>query len=354
MLLKENGGKSKFAEGAGRDLERLIEGGLDERTVMAGSTWSAVDLEPYKRGDRVIESPRFLLRNDDRALIYPGRPHVFYGESESLKSWAALEVCREVVAAGFTALYVDFEGSEASFVERCRLAGVPDAMIGGALRYMHPGQPLTGAGVDGTLARSDWESELGWTTGLVVLDGVSECYALHGWNVNSAEDAARFQHTFAVDGPAGLSIDHTAKDAGRGVLGSQHKRAGLDGAEYEFRSRVRAGRGGESMAEIYVTKDRHGWIREWAPTNGMVGKLWVRPNGVSLEAPGHVDLIDPRDDALDRVLEFVRDNPGLSKKKIRAGVRLQCKRVDAAIDTLEAQGKIANHGSRSKGAWHVT
>jgi hypothetical protein len=36
MLLKENGGKSKFAEGAGRDLERLIDGGLDEQTVMAG------------------------------------------------------------------------------------------------------------------------------------------------------------------------------------------------------------------------------------------------------------------------------------------------------------------------------
>jgi hypothetical protein len=46
------------------------------------TSWAAVDLEPYKRGEVVIIPPMFLHRSDGKALIYPGRPHVFFGESE--------------------------------------------------------------------------------------------------------------------------------------------------------------------------------------------------------------------------------------------------------------------------------
>lgn len=349
----ERAGRSRFTENAAKQVDDLIAGGLEEARFEQGATWLAVDLEPYKRGEQVVELPRFLKRDDGRALIYPGRPHVFYGESESLKSWAALEVCREVVAEGLTALYVDFEGSEPSFVERCRLVGVPEAMIGGALRYVRPSVPLTAAGEDGVLARGEWAFEIERTTGVIILDGVSECYALHGWNINAAEDAARFQHTFAVEGPATVSIDHTAKEAGRGVLGSQHKRAGLDGAEYEFRSRIRSGRGGESMAEVHVTKDRHGWIREWAPGNGQVGKLWVRPDGVTLEVPRFKDLMDTRDDRRDRVLEVIRANPGASRRKVSEESGIGSEETGQALKDAEAMGLIENRGSTSKHAWHA-
>ena len=224
---EEQGGKTPFGD-ADRELAWMIESGrLAEAQYVEGTSWAHIDLEPYKRGEQVIAPPAFM-RVGERALLYPGRPHVFFGESESLKSWAAILACREVTAEGYSALYVDFEGTEASFVERCRTARIPEAVIGGALRYAHPTEPLLGSGPRTTLARSQWVEEVGGITGLVVFDGVSECYALHDWNINSAEDAARFQHAFRIEGPASIAIDHTAKEAGRGILGSQHKRAGLD------------------------------------------------------------------------------------------------------------------------------
>jgi hypothetical protein len=321
------------------------------------TSWAAVNLEPYKEGKQVIAPPRFLRRTDDRALIYPGRPHVFYGESESLKTWAALLACKSVADLGLRAVYVDLEGSAASFVERARMVGLSDAQLGTDVHYVAANTPLTGdAGID------FWHHELDvFGPALVVLDGVTELYALQGWDINKAEDAAKFQRTFAFhrSGVASISIDHTAKDAGRGQLGSQHKRAGLDGAEYRFDSLVAAGRGRYGMARVSVTKDRHGYVREWA--NDEVGKLVVddapdtrgAERCVYLEAPKLSDLINPKDDAMDRVLEFLRANPGKSKRQIRDGVPLQGTRVDSAVDALAALGKIANHGSPSKGAWHL-
>jgi hypothetical protein len=275
---------------------------------------------------------------------------VFFGESESLKSWAALLACKSVVAAGYTALYVDMEASEPSFVERARQVGVPEGAIGTTLAYMRPNEALLNEAT-----RADfWLYSLKEVKpSLVVLDGVTELYDLQGWDINKATDAAAFHKTFAFAraGVASIAIDHTSKDAGRGVLGSQHKRAGLDGAEYEFRSRVRGGRGGQSMAEVWVTKDRHGYVREW--TKGMVGKLEIAPDGVSLQVPPLSDLIDPRDDAMGRVLEYLRENPGSSKRVIRDETSLKTARVADALSALETQGKVRDEGSASRGAWVV-
>lgn len=245
--------------------ERELDQGTARVNPATGSlysttSWAAVDLEPYKRGEQVIAPPLFLHRDDGKALIYPGRPHVFFGESESLKTWAALMACKSVVVAGYKALYVDFEGSEPSFVERARHVGIADGYIGQSLNYVRPIEPLRkDAEVD------FWHREVDlFEPTLVVLDGVTEFYALQGWDINKATDAATFQKTFAFHkyGIASIAIDHTAKDAGRGALGSQHKRAGLDGAEYLFESVTHGGRGGTSVAKVRVTKDAPtcGWL----------------------------------------------------------------------------------------------
>jgi AAA domain len=314
------------------------------------TSWAAVDLEPYKRGERVIEPPLFLNRDDGRALVYPGRPHVFFGESESLKSWAALMACKSVVVAGYKALYVDFEGSEASFVERARHVGIADGHIGKSLNYVRPTEALRkDAEVD------FWHREVDlFEPTLVVLDGVTEFYALQGWDINKATDAATFQKTFAFHkyGIASIAIDHTAKDAGRGALGSQHKRAGLDGAEYLFESVTHGGRGGTSVAKVRVTKDRHGFVRAWAENT--VGKLVVAPDGVTLEPPKLSDLVNPKSDAQDRVREFLGENPGSSGRKVQQGTRLKRERVSEALSGLELLGEARNTGTLSQGSWELT
>jgi hypothetical protein len=281
---------------------------------------------------------------------------VFFGESESLKTFAALLAARSVVEAGLTVMYVDMEGSEPSFVERARLVGIADGYIGGALKYVRPIEPLSGnAGVDFWLT----EMEL-LQPALVVLDGVTELYALQGWDVNKATDAAMFQRTFGFRGLcASISIDHTAKDAGRGSLGSQHKRAGIDGAEYQFESMIAGGRGRESVSRVSVTKDRHGYVREWAQGNpGVVGSLHVGvpdgPERVLIQAPTFAELVDPKTDAQDRALAFIRENPGSSKTQIKQGAGLGDQQTAKALSALEMLHKIQNRGTGSKHRWEVS
>jgi AAA domain len=317
------------------------------------TSWAAQDLAPYLRGEQVIAPPRYLLRQDGKALLYPGRPHVFYGESESLKTWAAILACKSVVDVGERAVYVDLEGSEASFVERARMVGIQDADLGVTLNYVRPMEPL-----QGTAAIDFWHHEMDlFAPSFVVLDGVTELYALQGWDINSQTDAARFQATFAFQrgGVTSVAIDHTPKDAGRGVIGAQHKRAGLDGAEYLFEPMVAAGRGRRGMARITVTKDRHGRIREWANPN--VGKIVVddAPDAaeVFIEAPTFAEQVDPKDDAMDRVIEYLREHPGSTRKAIAESVPLQTQRIHGAINTLDSLRRIENRGGKGKGAWYV-
>jgi hypothetical protein len=67
---------------------------------------------------------------------------VFFGPSESLKTWAALKACCEMVEARLTALVIDFESNDVSFVERVQHIGLAEGYLGRALQYMRPEDPL--------------------------------------------------------------------------------------------------------------------------------------------------------------------------------------------------------------------
>ncbi len=318
------------------------------------TTWAAVDLEPIKSGDP-RPGTQYLARTDGRSLIYPGLPHTFYGESESLKSWAALLACKSYVDAGFTTLYVDFEGDQWAFVERARIVGITDGEIGRALRYIRPVEPLKG---NSNAIADLLTEEVDLKPSLVVLDGVSEAYALHGWDINKATDAAEFQKLFGkfAEGTAMIAIDHAGKDASRGVVGSQHKRAGLNGAEYLFTSTRREGRGGHSTASIKVTKDRHGFVREYAP-KGTVGVLHVATevdgNRVYIDAPSYVETLGV-DETLGReLLDLVSARPGMTTTAISKAVTGGNAVIRSELTMLGADGKVRSEdGPRNAKLWY--
>ena len=101
-----------------------------------------------------------------------------------------------------------------------------------------------------------------------------------------------------------------------------------------------------------VTKDRHGFVREWA--NDIVGKLTVAPDGVSLMPPGLKDMLDPESDAMDRVLEFLGENPGASTKAVADGTNLQKARAQEALHNLEFTGRARDDGSDSHHKWYAS
>lgn len=263
--------------------------------------------------------------------------------------------CRSFITAGFTTLYVDFEGDEWTLVERARIVGIPDGAIGRALRYIRPVEPLKG----NPRALSDLlieETEL--RPSLVVLDGVSEAYALHGWDINKATDAAEFQKLFAnfAEGTATIAIDHTGKDASRGVVGSQHKRAGLNGAEYLFTPTRREGRGGHSTASIKVTKDRFGYVREFAP-KGTVGVLHVASavdgDRVYIEAPSYVESLGVDMTLAQDLLDVILARPGMSTTAIDKAVTGNATAIRGELMMLEADGKVRSEkGPRKSKLWY--
>ncbi len=320
------------------------------------TSWAAVDLEKVKHGDP-RPGTEFLARTDGKCMVYAGLPHTFYGESESLKSWAALLACWSFIEAGFTALYVDFEGDEWTIVERARVVGIPEGAIGRSFRYIRPTEPLKG----NAKALSDLlfeEAEL--RPSLVVLDGVSEAYALHGWDINKATDAAEFQRLFGqfADGTATIAIDHTGKDASRGVVGSQHKCAGLNGAEYLFTPTRREGRGGHSTARIKVTKDRHGYVREFA-RKGTIGILHVETiredsDHVYVVAPSYLDSLGIDETLARALLDLITAKPGLSTtaiEKMKPGGGVTAIRDELRM--LEVDGRIRSEdGPRRSKLWY--
>jgi AAA domain len=305
------------------------------------TTWRPIDLGPVLRGEKRPLEPEFLARDDGQPLIYRGAPHVFYGESETLKSWAAHLAAKSFLDEGLRVLYIDFESNDVTFVQGARQVGVSDGFIGTQYVYIRPDEPLyvtTRSGemepvADATFHLDAARYEL--KPALIIVDGVSEAYALHGWNINDATDAARFVKVFGRwdDDTASIAIDHAGKNAERGQIGSQHKRAGIDGAQYLFEAEQRQGRGGHSIARISVTKDRPGAVRAFAP-DGRVARINVTDDRVWLEKweAGMFASGDGGEALRRRVLAFVGGNPAVSQSKIEKGVKGDTNDIRNALD----------------------
>jgi hypothetical protein len=330
-----------LAEGRVRQTE------TGELLPVRDTSWQPVDLGPVLRGEHRPLEPVFLPRSDGQALMYPSAPHVFFGESETLKSWAAHLAAKSFLDAGKHVLYLDFESNDVTFVRNARQVGIADGFIGSAYAYMRPDEPLYRLDRSGRLVpNEDAVFHLEWARqelkpGLIILDGVSECYAVHGWNINDATHAAHFANVFGRwdDDTASIAIDHAGKDASRGQIGSQHKRAGIDGAQFEFTSEQRQGIGGHSIAKIKVKKDRPGAIRAFA-ADERLGKIHVTNERVWIDPWTEADVEFGTELRRNAILLFVRDNPGSSKTTIEREVRGGTQDVRADLEALVWQGQI--------------
>lgn len=341
------------------------------------TTWYPVDLDRVLDGLEPEEPPVYFARSDDARLLYPDRSHVFYGPSESLKSWAALAAAASVVEAQRTVFYVDFESDRREFVRRARVVGIPDAALRRSARprlvYLNPGEPL-----DGRQATEELLAEgRRYDPALVVIDGISDAYMLHGLDPMSVRDVAEFHRRLLRRFPCTtLGVDHTAKgksgkQSQTGALGSQHKRAGVD-VVFEFVPKQAQGRSGHSFADVYVTKDRLGLVRDIATPDKFVGRfhvntgppsagLWEQYDGPpvglmappaagSAEAAAHEHQVA---ELRERVWEFVEANPGSSGRKVQDGVGGRRDWVDSALAQLAAEGRIEDRGTESRSAFHL-
>lgn len=294
--------------GAGEGLEEVERDPLSERS----STWEPVDLEPYLAGQVRMSAPEVLTRSDGASLMYRGRVNMLYGSSESAKSWLALWVAMQEMAKGERVMYLDLEDEPVQTLNRLRLMGAADDDLRLQFTYVRPEEPLapmqrnrwgSASPTDvGTLGAHVFEQALDrLDPSLIVADGMTSLYGLHGLDSNDAVSTdviTSWLKRLTRNGRSTVVIiDHTAKSAEKGSLpiGSQHKVAMVQGTLLQVWPLRQPMPGAVGEVELVVLKDRPGAVRAVSQQAGGAGKAQVA-GLVTLDSrtPGETVLtVDP-------------------------------------------------------------
>ena len=246
---------------------------LEERRT----SWDAVDLEPYLLGDIKMPEPTILTRSDGHGLFYPGRVNMLYGLSESAKSWISLMACVQEMGKGERVVYFDLEDEPTATVHRLRLLGAADEEIQKQFVYIHPETPISPmqrSKFGSTATESGEESfavlrEVLNTADptLIVADGMTVLYGLHGLDTNDAMSTdiiTNWLKSLTRSGrTAVIVIDHTGKSGGKGAspIGAHHKIAMIQGTALRADAVTRPMEGREGLVNLVVYKDRPGGVR---------------------------------------------------------------------------------------------
>lgn len=322
--------------------------GPTERTA---TSWAAVDLTDVLAGGELDPPPALLVRNDGRLMLYAGAVHTISGEPTSGKTWAALLAAVQQLHAGHTVAMLDFEDRASRVTGRLLGLGARPEAIRERFRYVRPNAGLA----DSPQAKEEALAACAGTT-LVIIDGVTEVMALHGWDPNSNPDVAAFYKAIPrwladTTGAAVVMIDHVVKDTekqGRWGIGAQHKLAGLDGVSYLVKNVEPFGRGKVGHSRITIGKDRPGFIEEYA-LGRSAAELWLDARDVNvlrcdLKAPTAVTT----DEAgamrptylMERVSRWLEMHAGSTTKEVKNAGLGRTQYVLRSLDSLIREGYI--------------
>jgi hypothetical protein len=301
------------------------------------TTWWPIDLGPVLAGKVTEHAPEFLTFTDGQPLFYGGKVNGIIGESESGKTWIALQAVTQALAHGQRVLYMDFEDTAAGIVSRLRSLGVTDFT---GLSYMSPDEGF------GTMAKLDLAETLNTLTpDLAVLDGFNAAMNVLGLDINSNNDATTFAQLLlkpvAATGVCLIYVDHVpkSKDArGKGGIGAQAKRAMTTGCTLAVHVLEPFGRGNTGRLALSVDKDRAGHVRGYATDAKNLGTVILASNKDSGDVVVTFDTFDAKA-AKDATAGNHRD--AVLRVLGESAVPLS---VEAACKILRAQGhSIGDH-----------
>lgn len=326
------------------------------------STWAPVDLTPYYNGTHTEITPIYLTRDDGAALLYPGRIHSFYGESESGKSWLAQIACAQALTASEPVVYIDFEADPQDIINRLTLLGVPQTTVTTHLRYIRP---------EGPRSPDDphWQALLEQPASLVIIDGVTEALTMWGGETKDNDAITRWTRTFPraiarATGAAVITVDHVTKDKetrGRFAIGGQAKLATIDGAAYLIEPIEALAPGMTGRLTIRVTKDRPGAIRKNAG-------MWRRSDRTQEAAIANIDathtpmrwnierpkseaeLAEAKRNGMDRnICEYIIAHEGTSWTKLKTSITGDEHAIRDRLNQLVTDGYITKSGGETNG-----
>jgi len=321
-------------------------------------SWKPLDLTAYLNGTHKALQPSLMTRTDGQCLLYAGMVHAFNGESESCKSMMAQYETVRQIQAGHNCMYIDFESDAASVTSRLLMMGASPDNIRNNLDYIRPDvDPVTFADED-----AEWRQILQNKYALVVIDGVTEAFAVFGVKSIDNDEVTAWgrrvpRKIAAKTGAAVVVVDHVTKSSegrGRFAIGAQAKMSYLTGAAYMVEIISPVGVGMIGKVALRVGKDRPGQVRpmsgEWrkgdrtqetaiVTVDSTVANrihFTVEPPRKSTDGNGlPVDLME----AISRCIEDCPTPPSFRKINQLVSGKDESKR--AAISLLEADGFIS-------------
>lgn len=195
-------------------------------------------------------------------IVYPGRRHLFSGEPESLKSWAAMILCAEQIRDGNTVAYIDFEMGARESLSRLRDLALTDQELTNHFLYILPDEKFEDPEI---LADTDQLLRARNPT-LIIIDAFTGALQVHQLDPNKSVDIEYFYRR-VIDplrrhGAAVVVLDHLPKDPlnrGKFAIGSERK-VGAAEVHLGFEAVTPFGRGRTGMAKITTHKDRPGHL----------------------------------------------------------------------------------------------
>jgi hypothetical protein len=235
-----------------------------EQRGTAPDTWKRIDLSDHMNGTATPVVATMFARTDGLNLLYPGRTHSIFGESESGKSLIALAAAVREIMNGHPVLYIDYEDDEQTTAERLRMFGATPAAVNAHFDYRRPeSRPA--------------DDDLSWTEllapdryTLAIIDGVTAALATFGTSSKDNDEVATWwqqlpERIARQTGAAVVMIDHVTKDKdsrGRFPIGAQTKMSSISGAAYIVETTGEPiGLGKVGALVMYVAKDRPGQVR---------------------------------------------------------------------------------------------
>lgn len=335
--------------------------------------WTPIDMSTVFSGN--FQRPKATLgrRTDGIRLLYPGREHVISAEPESAKTWFICYVVADVLNEGGTVLYIDFEDDEGTIGMRTHWMGAPVKTLcdESRYRYVRPDSPITFDRYVQLLNFGTGDTPQGPT--LVVLDGTTESYGLHGWDISDNNDPPKWRNTYVKPalraGAATFGSDHVIKNReGRNgyAIGAQHKKAGLTGVLYELQVDQPFGIGKRGKARLIINKDRNGDLRQHGIDEGKATyfgdlvldatageheapKLWLfPPRAEGEELDGGSAAYDPMLEKVDLIRAALRHRGPILARDLRSAVEGRGADIDRAVQFMLNQDML-HEGELLKG-----
>jgi hypothetical protein len=308
----------------------------DENEEPTTSSW----IPEFINADNIFDEPEpsILRRADGHCIFYAGKINALFGESESGKTWIALEAVRQELEKNNTVFYLDFEDSVRGIYNRLNTLGA-DLRHFKTFLYSNPSEPLTQGAREALLTRIDE-----FKPSLIVVDGVNAAMNVMGLDLEKNKDATSFSQEvlrpMRLHNAAIITIDHVTKskdNRGNYAIGAQAKRADIDGCAVAVEVEIAFGRGIDGALALKVTKDRPGFVRAICQEGKNLGVANIKAlelGGIKITLEGATVEVLTLEKKMEQVSQFMSDH-GVEMNKNEIAKRLRSEGMPIGNDGLK-------------------